>query len=426
MKKVWLVSLVIISLFVVAAFSTTLTVWVFQANTTASPWATTLSMFEKANPDIHLNISYIPAPTPTVYQTLTTSIMAGNPPDVCVFFDRFNIGTWAGQGYLTPLTTYIKNAKINLSDFYPFTVDECTYNGQVYGLPLNTDARAVWYNIHVLNQFGIPLPSETTPMTWSQFEQDVIKTTTIDPKTGLYDTLGWDYLADQGMWFYTWAWQAGVKFYDPATKKFTFDSPAGLQVMNFFKYFADKIPADKVAASTAGYANGLLSAMAQNKLAFFVDGPWDIPTFNQLGLKFGVDYGVTPLPVPEGGQSATWSGGFATMIPTGAKNVADGFKLVEFLSVGAGAEYYDKAAVQLPADISMAHEIYGNDPQIMYFVNLLDHSHNRPVVPVGSQLWNYLSDAVSNVVYGKMTPQAALTWAQQQSQTALDQFYANQ
>ncbi|MCW1300780.1 MAG: ABC transporter substrate-binding protein [Candidatus Parvarchaeota archaeon] len=425
MKKALLVSLLMISLFVAAAFSTTLTVWIYNANGVTSPFATTLAMFQKANPNIQLKITYEP-PTTTAYQTLITSIMAGNPPDVVMYFDRFNIGTWAAQGYLTPLTAYIKNAKINLDEFYPFTVDECTYNGQLYGLPMNTDSRAVYYSIPLLKKLGIPLPSASTPLTWNQFEQYIKKATTIDPKTGLYNTIGWDYLGDQGVWFYTWAWQAGVKFYDSATKKFTFDSPAGLKVMNFFKDVSEIETPDKLVSSTAGYPYGLLSMLQQNKLAFFVDGVWDITTFDMLGLKYGVDYGITPLPIPEGGHKATWSGGFATVIPTGAKNIEDGFKLVEYMSIGEGAKYYDTVATQIPAVISEANTVFKNNPAIMYFVDQLEDSHCRPVVPVGSQLWNYLSDAVSNVVYGKMTPQTALTWAQTKAQTALDQFLASQ
>lgn len=425
MKKVWLVSLLMISLFVVAAFSTTLTVWIYNSNGVTSPFATTLAMFQKANPNIQLKIVYEPVTT-TAYQTLITSIMAGNPPDVVMYFDRFNIGTWAAQGYLTPLNAYVKNAKINLDEFYPFTVNECTYNDQLYGLPMNTDSRAVYYDIPLLKKLGIPLPSASTPLTWNVFLQDIKKATTIDPKTGLYDTIGWDDIADQGDWFYTWAWQAGVKFYDSATKKFTFDSPAGLSVMNLFKDVSEIETPAKLTASTANYANGLASMLQQHKLAFFVDGVWDITTFRLIGLKYGVDYGITPLPIPEGGHIATWSGGFSTVIPTGAKNIEDGFKLVEYMSIGEGAKYYDTVATQIPAVISQAKAAFKNDPAIMYFVDQLAYSHNRPVSPVGAQLWNYLADAVSYVQYGKMTPQAALTWAQNKAQTALDQFYAAQ
>ncbi len=425
MKRLWLIAVLITSLFVVTAFSTTLTVWIYNSNGVTSPFATTLAMFEKANPNIQLKVTYEP-PTTTAYETLITSILAGNPPDVVMYFDRFNIGTWAAQGYLTPLTAYVKAAKINLNDFYPFTVDECTYNGQLYGLPMNTDSRAVYYSIPLLKKLGIPLPSAATPMTWSQFEEDIKKATTIDPKTGLFDTVGWDYLADQGDWFYTWAWQAGVHFYDSATHKFTFDSPAGLKVMNLFKDVATIEPPAKLTSSTAGYPNGLASMLQENKLAFFVDGVWDLTTFNMLGMKYGVDYGLTPLPVPEGGQKATWSGGFSTVIPTGAKNIADGFKLVEFMSIGPGADYYDTVATQIPAVISEAQKFGESSPVLGYFVDQLAYSHCRPVVPVGSQLWNYLADAVSYVQYGQKTPQDALTWAQQKAQAALDQFLANQ
>ncbi len=423
MKKVWLVSLIIGILFVGAAFSTTLTVWVYNTNTVTSPFATAFSMFEKANPNIHLKVTYQP-PTTTSYEALVTSIMAGNPPDVVTYFDRFNIGTWAAQGYLTPLTAYIKNAHIDLNDFYPFTVDECTYNDQLYGLPLNTDSRAVFYSIPLLKKLGIPLPSAATPLTWSEFVNDIKKATVINPKTGLYDTIGWDYLADQGEWFYTWAWQAGVKFYDPATKKLTFDSPAGLKVMNLFKEVSEIEKPSLLVSSTAGYPYGLLSMLQENKLAFFVDGVWDITTYHLLGMKYGVDYGIMPLPIPEGGQKATWSGGFSTVIPTGAKNIADGFKLVEWMSVGEGAKYYDTVATQIPAVISEANTVFANDPAIMYFVDQLKYSHNRPVLPVGSQLWNNFADAVSYVVYGQKTPQEALTWAQQKTQKQLDQFYS--
>lgn len=418
--------LVIITLFVASAFSDTLTVWFLGYNSVYSPIATVVSNFEKAYPNIHVDISYKPVATVGAAPALITAIQAGNPPDVVVDFDRFTLPTWAAEGYLMPLDKYIKENNVSLNAFIPYAIQSSMYDGKIYGLPMEVSARVMMYSIPLLKKFGIPFPSASTPLTWSQYKQYLIKTTTIDPQTGFYKTLGCDYLGDEEQWFSTWAVLAGVNFYDETTRKFTFDSPAGLQVMDMYKWLSDEFPPTKVSGFMGAFP-GVNVAFAEGKLAFFLSGAWNLSWFDSIGFKYGIDYGLAPLPVPTAGMPiATWSGGHATVIPVGSKNISDAFKFAEYMSIGPGAVYYDKASANIPAVKSEAMIMYKDDPAMLYFLKqILNYGHLRlPTVPTKAQLWDTLASAVSKVEYGKLTPQAALEWAQQQSQKDLDQFYA--
>jgi multiple sugar transport system substrate-binding protein len=67
---------------------------------------------------------------------LNASLAAGTPPDI-MSLHAFRIPAYASRGTLTPLTSYMKEAGIDVDDLLPNVRDAVTYNGEIYALPFD-------------------------------------------------------------------------------------------------------------------------------------------------------------------------------------------------------------------------------------------------------------------------------------------------
>src|ERR1700747_2242867 len=74
-----------------------------------------VNTFEKTHPSIKVDYSIINGDYPTA---MTARFAAHNPPDV-FYVDSSLASTWAQQGVLQPLNSFIKSSKYNTKAFYP-------------------------------------------------------------------------------------------------------------------------------------------------------------------------------------------------------------------------------------------------------------------------------------------------------------------
>lgn len=95
--------------------------------------------------------------------TLTPAIQAGEGPDVYWNW-HWAWRRYAQAGTVAPLDAHLPN----LRDAFPASVlDKVSYDGQIYGVPLNESIMAFYYNEALLEEHGIPAPSEF--VSWDEF-----------------------------------------------------------------------------------------------------------------------------------------------------------------------------------------------------------------------------------------------------------------
>ena len=125
----------------------------------ASTFTNPIDEFEKAHPNIHVTIETFPY---SEYQPkLTTQFSSGGGPDV-YWVNTPMIASWRQDGVMEDLTSKIKAANINLSQYLPTLVNLHTFNGKLYGLPKDWDTIAYFYNADYLAQHHITVPSGLT------------------------------------------------------------------------------------------------------------------------------------------------------------------------------------------------------------------------------------------------------------------------
>ncbi len=127
--------------------------------------------YEAEHPGIHIDV----IPLSNNDTKLLSMIASGDPPDIirCTAYDE--LPAYVQRGILMPLDDYIaKSDNLDLNDMYE-AANMCRFDGatrgtgSLYGLPKDWCPIGLWINKDVFAEEGIPLPSETEPMTWAEF-----------------------------------------------------------------------------------------------------------------------------------------------------------------------------------------------------------------------------------------------------------------
>lgn len=129
-----------------------------------------IASFQNKNPNIKINYQMH---SPQEYRArLVTAIEKGEGPDIFRFHN-----TWLPMlgGYLTPVPKNImSNAEIE-ETFYPVVGRDLKVQDNYYGLPLEIDGLALFYNEEILAAAGF-----SPPATWEEFQSQAFSLTVKD------------------------------------------------------------------------------------------------------------------------------------------------------------------------------------------------------------------------------------------------------
>jgi multiple sugar transport system substrate-binding protein len=264
----------------------TLTVWTGFTGGDRPGYATIVKDFEKAHPDIKVDMTV--QPWDTIQQKLPSAWLTGQGPDVAaVSSDPNAVAQYVKTRSVLPITeTGPGDSKINTSKFAPGTVKEFTYDGKLYGVPANFATLSLYYNKELFEAAGIANP----PKTVAELAQDA-KTLTANGNYGIA-------LADNQtiqMWPVL-QWLEGGDIVN-AKNCSVLQTAAGQQSL---KTWADLVANDKVSpvGLTGAQADSLFSA---GKAAMEINGPWAASGYKSAGI----DLGIVKVPVGVDGKSST-------------------------------------------------------------------------------------------------------------------------
>jgi multiple sugar transport system substrate-binding protein len=366
---------------------------------------------------------------------LTAAVRGGKGPDVYLL-DRFTTAQRAEQGILVDLTELMEGdggVDSFKEDYLDFAWAEMEFEDKPYGLPMETDARALWYRKDLLQQAGVDpaeLDAEQGPVTIDKVREIARKVDKQD-SSGAYTQVGFIPWYDQG-WHYTWGFTYGGEFYDESACEVTPTNEGVVAGFEFMRDWSQEMDPKKVQAFLSTYAqctgpytcppiNPAQHPFISGKLAMVVTGNWFIGLLEQYAPK--ADVGVTYIPVPEEGtDSATWAGGWSVVIPEGAKNPEGAWELIKWWAGPKGQREYAEGAKQIPTVKELVEDDSLFEGHYRFFRDLLDVAHNRPPLPVGALYWDELTAAGEAVILGQEEPADALEQAGERVQGQLQQF----
>jgi len=356
--------------------------------------------FHQIHPNISIKFQAVPADS--AQTKLTTQIAGGNPPDVA-YVDDGTVGAFAPRGAILNLEDYMSKSKATpKSDYVPAFAKMVSYQGQMYGLPIDGESTALFYRTDEFKKAGISSP----PKTWAELEADAKKLTIPSEKQygyALFATTG-----ETSYYWYPFLYQAGGTQTTPDDKHAAFASPAGLKAGEFYvglrKYSSPDLWGSDSWTARVTFATG--------KSAMYMAGAWFAGEMeNTFKKTIKNNWAVAPLPTETAGSPcATTIAGDALVIPSASKNHDAAWKWMEFLSAPQNMALLNLGTKKnpttlLPPRTSLLNnpETFKSNPILKPFAanmrcGITDLSQNPNWGNVDS---GPLSDALAHGIYGK-------------------------
>lgn len=114
-----------------------------------------IASFKEKHPDIE--VEYVPM---TNADQVPVAMAAGTAPDVVAYWGDVLIA-WMEQGAFLPLDTYLDEHNFEWYDFNPMQLEAFSWEGHQYILPHYLGTTALFYNVDMFEQAGLPFPDET-------------------------------------------------------------------------------------------------------------------------------------------------------------------------------------------------------------------------------------------------------------------------
>jgi multiple sugar transport system substrate-binding protein len=320
-------------------------------------------------------------------------------PDI-LMIDNPDLQEVAATGALTPLSDH----GVNLTGLYDNLLDAGSYDGKVYGIAPGINGMALWYNKDMFEAAGVEPPT-----TWAELKEVAAKLTT----DGVYGIAFSAPATEEGSWqFEPWFWGAGGDLNK-------LDSPEGIKALEFWVDLVESGYASKsVVQWTQGDVNDQFLA---GTVAMQQNGVWNLGQIEASGINFG----IVPIPMPEGGAAPGPMGGEVLTLPksTNTDKMDAAGKVINCLLKDDNMVAWANQNAYIPGRVSVAQQVAKERPNMAPFVEAASASRSRPGPPanlgpnyskVSQPLWNAIQAALS----GAKTAEQALMDAQQQAESA--------
>jgi maltose/maltodextrin transport system substrate-binding protein len=393
MKRVVVLSILILGLLTLSVFAATPGQLLIWADSTRAPILTQLGNEFQAVYGIPVKV--VEMNFGDIRTKFVTAAAANEGPDIIVGANDW-VGELAADGLLTPITFLSQD---QLAKFAPSSLQAFSYGGKLYGLPYGIDVLGLFYNKDYVTN------PPTTPEQLFTMAQQM----TAGGFYGLaYGVSGDPYFSApfiQGFGGYVFGTNPDGSLNPNDIGLANAGAVKGLTYID--SLFTSGIIPQGEDTNTAD------NLFTSGKAAMLIDGEWEVPAIQQAGINFG----VAPIP---GGKPFVGVQGF--MISSKSPNQ---IQAIEFMSdyINTPDTMYKiwQADPRIPARYDVAAKAEAVAPWLKGFVNALSNTTPMPNIPQMASVWNAWTNALNLATSGKESPQDALTTAVQQIKQAISQ-----
>lgn len=348
--------------------------------------------FEAEHPEI--DVEYVDIPYDSLLQKLTTSAAGDELPDL-VRADLGWVPRFAELGVLVPLSQEMDDFDELAEATYPGVLATNLYEGEYYGLPLDTNTRVLVSNQAALDAAGFSAP----PATFDELRAlaDAVKGTA---------TFAFAENKLQAWNVMPWIWSAGGDIADEALTTSTgyLDSPAsvaGIQLLVDL-YQENAIP--NLIVGNEG-ATATSDGLPGGQYATILDGPW------MQGVWAGQypDFEPVYSTVPAGdGGSVSVVGGEDIVLTQSSEHKEAAIEFIRFTQSELFQIEMAKTGQMtvIPAYADQQNEI---DPFYATFAEQLNTAKNRLAIPNAAEVDAILEEELLPAFQGNVTVKEALS-----------------
>ena len=364
-----------------AAEKTTILVWDYYGE--ATPIKPLIAPFEAANPDI--TVQYEALDWDTTLEKLNVVMTGGTPPDVTTI-DMTWLPTFASLGAFTDLKS-LSGGQLNgtswENSYTPGGLDAITYNGQILAALYDFDVYALYYRADLFQQKGIAVPTN-----WDELM--TAATQLAEGDKYLYEFDPDTFHGSQ------WIYENGGTLLNADNTKAAFNSPEGVQAIEFYKSLLDT----GVAIDWSADQGERIQGVKDGRIGMFSDGPYYMGILKSAAPEMSGQWAVATHPYSTGPSS--YLGGTGLVIPANSQNKDAAWRFIEFamqqqnqvgVFTNAGAAPALTAALQSP-EVNIADPYFGGEQAFSVFLTAMGTAHHFPYV----RSWNDIDAAFTNAM----------------------------
>lgn len=315
---------------------------------------------------------------------LSIGASADELPDLAIL-DSPDHASYASMGIFEDIT-----GKFDVSNYYEGTVNSCTIDGKLYGVPFGVNCLALYYNEDMLNAAGCSVPT-----TWDEL-METAQALTTDTVTGLALC---SVQNEEGTFnFAPWLWSTGATSYD-------INNENGIRALSFI---GDLVESGAMSKECINWTQGdVMNQFISGNVAMMENGPWQIPTMQAEAPD--LNWKVTLI--PKDAQNTSVLGGENYAVISGG-NVDGALDFLTYATAEEQVKFMMEQFGYISADQTIAETQFEADSPYQPFVEQLKYA--MPRGPLAE--WPSVSDAISlafnKVITGASTPEAAAAEAQ--------------
>lgn len=356
-----------------------------------------IKKFNESHPDIVVKGVFY-SDYATLNQKLQAAIVAGNPPAIAQLED-FGIQQLAAAGRLAPLDDLIANDPgFDLKDYVQGFINAASYQGKIYGIPLNRSTPILFYRKDILAKQGIDV---SKLQTWEGVRE--VSKKLVDDKVVQY---GFEPI--KITWFFVSLVRSnGGDLMSADNKDIVFDSPEAAAALQFW---ADMIHKDKTATVHYGgqgwaYWYDTINDVMQGKAAMYTGSTGDQGDLDEkiIGAAFMPRFNGKEFSVPIGGANG------AILAGTNEDQKKAAFEFLKWFTSKEETAYWAQQTGYMPVRYSAAEamkQFFAEHPNFAVAVDQLKYARPVPLIPSWSQIDNEAITPALDEVYVNNTSAA--------------------
>jgi multiple sugar transport system substrate-binding protein len=370
-------------------------------------------------------------------QQFLSAVATGAPPDI-IYANRDQVGSLAARGAIVPLDSCIEGEAIPTEDFVPAALEQVTLDGTVYGIPEFNSVQLTFANQDLLSAAGLGVEA-VNGSDWDAMRAATEALTV--QNGGDLEVIGVDSKLPE--FLPLWAKANGADLISADGRTAQLDDPAVVEALEWAVSIYDAqggfsaVKAYRDSADFFGegnqFATDVLGAMPMEQ--------WYVNVLNDVSPDAPMVFDTVR---DRQGTTLAYASGSAWAIPSGSGNpeaacrFARAMTSLDAWQAAAEARLEARNADGKPftgiltgnatadamiADMTTAEgEPWGTAVAKMYEAN--EATFSLPSNPADAEFKSALFDAVNSVLNGQATAEEALSAAQTDAQSALDDGWA--
>jgi len=408
MKKFLLILMLVFFTFLVYAAQIELVFWTHEDPNRTPLEEKYIQEFEKMYPNV--KITRVTYPSKKISEVILTAFAASKGPDI-FNMEIQNEYPYIVNGRVAPIDLEaldLKSFEELKKEYVEGALDPVTYDGEIYGLPLELTNWAVFVNKKYFREVGLD-PDKDYPKTWEEMMEVSEKLVIRDGE--ILKRRGFDFRYPYYLTFFLpMVEQLGGKLISDDKKTAIVNDDAWLKVLKYMKEWG---PNGKNLGSPT-YTNARkLFNKDNNTVTMCLSGLYQIDRIRADNPEFyeSGEWMIIPFPVFEDAVNDVRCNYYGHYYMVNAQSSKEkqywAWKFISFM-LSHPEDYLLNVGLVQPKISLINSEVFKNYPYADVFIKDMEKSHSVPLLINGPQFNQLIREAVESVMLTDTTPEEAL------------------